>query len=85
MSDGRPPEAVKRLIEALQPVADAQERVEACRQHHNGERPHGSLENLTPNEYADKAAMRSPHGGSRDNPGGLTTTQEARAVLPRAG
>jgi putative transposase len=31
---------------------DAREKVEAWRQHYNGERPHGALGNLTPMEYA---------------------------------
>jgi putative transposase len=33
-------------------LEDAREKVEAWRQHYNGERPHGALGNLTPMEYA---------------------------------
>jgi len=38
-------------------VADAQEKVEAWRNHYNGERPHSSLGKLAPEEFARAAAM----------------------------
>jgi putative transposase len=66
-------------------VADAQQKVEAWREDYNRQRPHGSLENMTPKEYADRAAARSPHGGSRHSPGGLTATDEPRPPMARAG
>ena len=36
-------------------VADARDRLEAWRQEHNDERPHGSLRNLTPTAFAEQA------------------------------
>jgi len=36
-------------------VADAQDRLEAWRREYNEERPHGSLRNLTPRQFADQA------------------------------
>lgn len=35
-------------------MADAQEKVEAWRREYNSDRPHGSLENLTPEESAQR-------------------------------
>lgn len=36
-------------------VADAQERIDAWREHYNSERPHSSLGNLTPEDFARQA------------------------------
>jgi len=36
-------------------VADAQEKLEAWREDYNGQRPHGSLENMTPEEFAQRS------------------------------
>ena len=33
-------------------LEDAREKVESWRRHYNGERPHGSLGNLSPKEFA---------------------------------
>ena len=38
-------------------VADAQEKIEAWRNHYNTERPHSSLGNLAPEEFARAAAV----------------------------
>jgi putative transposase len=35
-------------------LADAQEKLDAWREDYNGERPHGSLENMTPEEFAQR-------------------------------
>jgi len=43
-------------------VADAQQKIEAWRQHYNDQRPHSSLENRTPNDFANQAIARHPHG-----------------------
>jgi len=37
-------------------VADAQEKIEAWRKHYNAERPHSSLGNLAPEDFARAAA-----------------------------
>ncbi len=37
-------------------LADATDRIERWRREYNGERPHSSLGNLTPDEYAGLAA-----------------------------
>ena len=37
-------------------LEDAREKIESWRRHYNGERPHGSLGNLTPEEFASLAA-----------------------------
>ena len=43
-------------------VADAQEEVEAWRQHYNAERPHSSLGNLTPEAFAGKPPVLASTG-----------------------
>jgi len=50
-------------------VADAQVRVELWRTHYNGERPHSSLENLTPEQFANQSIAGHPLGA------GQTATQ----------
>jgi putative transposase len=37
-------------------VADGQEKIEAWRNHYNAERPHSSLGNLAPEEFAPASA-----------------------------
>jgi putative transposase len=37
-------------------VADAQEKIEAWRKHYNAERPHSSLGNLAPEDFARASA-----------------------------
>ena len=37
-------------------VADAQEKIEAWRNHYNAERPHSSLGNLAPEDFARESA-----------------------------
>ena len=44
-------------------VTDAQEKVETWRQHYNAERPHSSLGNLAPQEYAQRASRARPSPG----------------------
>jgi putative transposase len=53
-------------------VADAQEKVEAWRQHYNAERPHSSLDNLTPEAFAGRAMLASTAPSSREEPWALT-------------
>jgi putative transposase len=44
-------------------LGDAQEKLEAWRKDYDGERPHGALKNLTPEQFARQAIGATPHGG----------------------
>ena len=44
--------ACRRMIRAALPLEDAREKVEEWGQHYNREKPHGSLGNLSPVEFA---------------------------------
>ncbi len=57
-------------------VADAQERVEAWREDYNRVRPRSSLENMTPEDFANQAAARHPLGDGLGNPTTTTKTQQ---------
>ena len=59
-------------------VADAQEKVEVWRQHYNAERPHSSLGNLTPQDYAQRAAARGHPPG--EGPESLAPSEESQAT-----
>ena len=61
-------------------VGDAREKIEAWRVDYNEERPHSSLNNLTPAEYAKKA--RAPLGGQR-NTTNLLETLNINPYSPR--
>jgi len=43
-------------------MADAQEKLDAWRDDYNGQRPHGSLENMTPEEFAQRGGNLLPIG-----------------------
>ena len=47
-------------------LGDVQAKLEAWREDYNSQRPHGALENTTPEEFAQRAERGHPRGGDRD-------------------
>jgi len=66
-------------------VVDAQQRIEAWRRHYSDERPHKALGNRTPDDFADQAMARHPHGNGTGVTDEVTATPQEGSVLPRAG
>jgi putative transposase len=56
-------------------LADAQDKLDKWREDYNSERPHSSLENMTPNEFARQSIDGPPRGEGRARDG---TAQTAR-------
>jgi len=62
-------------------VTDAQEILEIWRNGYNRERPHSSLENMTPVEFAEQALGGHPHGRGKGIKDTAPTTQRQRQEI----
>ncbi len=51
------------------------------REDYNSERPHGALENMTPDEFAQQALGVHPHGGGKGIKDTAQTAQRQRQEI----
>ena len=66
-------------------VADAQDRLDIWREDYNGERPHSSLENMTPDEFAKRVIGTRPTGDKQAPNDTASTAQRRDEILVPTG
>jgi len=57
-------------------LADAQEKLDEWRDHYNSERPHSSLGNMTPEEFAERSIGGPPRGEGQASDGTAETADQ---------